>query len=73
MKIDTIYTNLYQILQSQRPKFHHGSCKFLASSSVNGGITFDQKLLDAENNALEYILDGFAGLIDLVVEYFFCY
>jgi len=69
MNIDLLYNKLYELLQNKRPDFHHGTCKFISSSSLNSSIQFFQDLYDVNNNSLEYILEDFGNVTDLVREY----
>ena len=69
MNIDLIYSKLYELLQNKRPNFHHGICKFISSPSLDSSLQFFQDLYDVNNNSLEYILEDFGDVADLVREY----
>lgn len=69
MTIETLFKELSRLLRKNRPAFHHGIIRFIASSSVGMALRLGQELYDADNNSLEMILE-FGGTSDPSYELF---
>jgi hypothetical protein len=69
MNMDLLYNKLYEFLRNNRPNFHHGTCKFISSPSLDGSVEISQDLYDVNNNSQEFIFQNFLDVANLVRDY----